>query len=72
MTLAQFVPFLPEIVLAAAGFAVLLLGVPLGRGGVRPLVGQRKPEKLLDGVFGFRTEAGQHGVAAAGTGGTRS
>ena len=37
MTLAQFVPFLPEIVLAAAGFAVLLLGVPLGRGGVRPL-----------------------------------
>ena len=37
MTLAQFVPFLPEIFLAIAGFAVLLLGVPLGRGGVRPL-----------------------------------
>ena len=37
MTLAQFVPFLPEIVLATAGFVVLLLGIPLGRGGVRPL-----------------------------------
>jgi NADH-quinone oxidoreductase subunit N len=37
MTLAQFVPFLPEIFLAIAGFAVLLLGVPLGRSGVRPL-----------------------------------
>ena len=37
MTLAQFVPFLPEIFLAVAGFAVLLLGIPLGRGGVRPL-----------------------------------
>jgi len=37
MTLAQFVPFLPEIFLAIAGFAVLLLGIPLGRGGVRPL-----------------------------------
>jgi len=37
MTLAQFVPFLPEIFLATAGFAVLLLGVPLGRRGVRPL-----------------------------------
>ena len=37
MTLAQLVPFLPEIFLAIAGFAVLLLGIPLGRGGVRPL-----------------------------------
>jgi hypothetical protein len=37
MTLAQFVPFLPEIVLATAGFIVLLLGIPLGRSGVRPL-----------------------------------
>ncbi|MCW8984648.1 MAG: NADH-quinone oxidoreductase subunit N [Thermoanaerobaculales bacterium] len=37
MTLAQFVPFLPEIFLATAGFVVLLLGIPLGRGGVRPL-----------------------------------
>jgi NADH-quinone oxidoreductase subunit N len=37
MTLEQFVPFLPEIFLAIAGFAVLLLGVPLGRSGVRPL-----------------------------------
>jgi NADH-quinone oxidoreductase subunit N len=37
MTLEQFVPFLPEIVLATAGFIVLLLGIPLGRGGVRQL-----------------------------------
>ncbi len=37
MTLPQFVPFLPEIFLAIAGFAVLLLGIPLGRAGVRPL-----------------------------------
>ena len=37
MTLAQFVPFLPEIFLATAGFVVLLLGIPLGRSGVRPL-----------------------------------
>jgi NADH-quinone oxidoreductase subunit N len=37
MTLAEFVPFLPEIFLATAGFAVLLLGIPMGRTGVRPL-----------------------------------
>ena len=37
MTLAQFVPLLPEIFLATAGFVVLLLGIKLGRGGVRPL-----------------------------------
>ena len=37
MTLAEFVPFLPEIFLAVAGFAVLLLGIPMGRTGVRPL-----------------------------------
>jgi NADH-quinone oxidoreductase subunit N len=38
MTLAQFVPFLPEIFLAVAGFVVLLLGIPLGgRSGVRRL-----------------------------------
>jgi len=37
MTLDQFVPFLPEIFLATAGFVVLLLGVSLGRRGVRPL-----------------------------------
>jgi NADH-quinone oxidoreductase subunit N len=37
MTLAQFVPFLPEIFLATAGFVVLLLGIRLGRDGVRPL-----------------------------------
>jgi NADH-quinone oxidoreductase subunit N len=37
MTLAQFVPLLPEIFLAVAGFIVLLLGIPMGRRGVRPL-----------------------------------
>jgi NADH-quinone oxidoreductase subunit N len=38
MTLDQFVPFLPEIFLATAGFVVLLLGVSMGRRrGVRPL-----------------------------------
>ncbi len=37
MTLAEFVPFLPEIFLAVAGFVVLLLGIPMGRSGVRPL-----------------------------------
>ncbi len=35
MTLEQFIPFLPEIFLAGAGFLVLLLGVRLGRTGVR-------------------------------------
>ncbi|MCJ7753497.1 MAG: NADH-quinone oxidoreductase subunit N [Thermoanaerobaculales bacterium] len=37
MTLDQFIPFLPEIFLATAGFVVLLLGVSMGRRGVRPL-----------------------------------
>jgi NADH-quinone oxidoreductase subunit N len=37
MSLEQFVPFLPEIFLACAGFVVLLLGIPLGRQGVRRL-----------------------------------
>ena len=37
MSLEQFVPFLPEIFLAGAGFVVLLLGIPMGRQGVRAL-----------------------------------
>jgi len=37
MTLAEFVPLLPEMFLAVAGFVVLLLGIPMGRRGVRPL-----------------------------------
>ena len=37
MSLEQFVPFAPEIFLAAAGLLVLLLGTPLGRRGVRPV-----------------------------------
>ena len=35
MTLSQFVPFLPEIFLAVAGFVLLLVGVSLGRRAVR-------------------------------------
>ncbi len=37
MTLDQFIPFLPEIFLATAGFVVLLLGVSMGRRGIRTL-----------------------------------
>ncbi len=37
MTLEQFVPFLPEIFLAVAGFAVLLAGITMGRNSVRSL-----------------------------------
>ncbi len=37
MSLAELVPFVPEIVLAFAGLAVLLLAVPLGRRGSRVL-----------------------------------
>jgi len=37
MSLAQFVPFVPEIFLAFAGMVLLLAGVGLGRRGVRPL-----------------------------------
>jgi NADH-quinone oxidoreductase subunit N len=37
MSLQQFVPFLPEIFLACAGFVVLLLGIPMGRQNVRAL-----------------------------------
>jgi len=33
MALADFVPFLPEILLAAAGLVLLLVGIPLGRRG---------------------------------------
>jgi NADH-quinone oxidoreductase subunit N len=38
MTLADFIPFLPEIFLAVAGFAVLVAGIPLGRRGPRPAI----------------------------------
>jgi len=37
MSLEQFIPFAPEIFLAAAGFVVLLLGTSLGRRSVRPV-----------------------------------
>jgi NADH-quinone oxidoreductase subunit N len=35
MSLQEFVPLIPEIFLAVAGFALLLAGVPLGRRGIR-------------------------------------
>jgi len=38
MSLADFVPFSPEIFLAVAGLVVLLAGIPLGRRGSRPVV----------------------------------
>ena len=38
MTLADFIPFIPEIFLAVAGFAVLVAGIPLGRRGPRPIM----------------------------------
>ena len=38
MSLADFVPFLPEIFLAVAAFTVLLAGIPLGRRGSRPVI----------------------------------
>jgi len=38
MSLADFVPFLPEIFLAVAAFTVLLAGIPLGRQGSRPVI----------------------------------
>jgi NADH-quinone oxidoreductase subunit N len=38
MPLADFVPFLPEILLACAGLVVLLAGIPLGRRGSRPVI----------------------------------
>jgi len=37
MSLAQFVPFLPEIVLAVAGFVLLLAGIGLGTRGTRTI-----------------------------------
>ena len=39
MPLAEFVPFLPEIFLAAAGFALLLIGIPLRPRGTRVVSG---------------------------------
>jgi NADH-quinone oxidoreductase subunit N len=38
MSLSDFVPLIPEIFLAVAGFAVLLLGIPLGRRGARTVI----------------------------------
>ncbi len=37
MSLSQFIPFLPEIFLAVAGFAILLAGISLGKRGARGL-----------------------------------
>ncbi|NOZ78132.1 MAG: NADH-quinone oxidoreductase subunit N [Acidobacteria bacterium] len=37
MSLSQFIPFLPEIFLAVAGFTLLLAGISLGKRGARTL-----------------------------------
>ena len=37
MTPVGFVPFLPEVLLATAGFLLLVAGIPLGRRATRPL-----------------------------------
>ncbi|MCG6961914.1 MAG: NADH-quinone oxidoreductase subunit N [Acidobacteria bacterium] len=37
MNLSQFIPFLPEIFLAVAGFVILLAGIAAGRRGIRAL-----------------------------------
>ena len=37
MPLADFVPFVPEIFLAVAGFVLLLLAVPFGRRATQAL-----------------------------------
>ena len=59
MSLEQFLPFVPEIFLAAAGFVVLLLGIPLGRRGVRTVslvgVGSLAVTGLLVWLFGRAT-----------------
>jgi len=59
MSLEQFLPFVPEIFLAAAGFVVLLLGIPLGRRGVRSVslvgVGSLAVTGLLVWLFGRAT-----------------
>ena len=46
MSLADFVPFLPEIFLAVAAFTVLLAGIPLGRRGKAE--GGPQPPRLLE------------------------
>ena len=38
MSLSDFVPLIPEIFLAAAGFAILLAGISLGLRGVRTII----------------------------------
>ncbi len=38
MPLEQFIPFMPEIVLAVAGFVLLVAGIPLGRRSPRPVI----------------------------------
>jgi NADH-quinone oxidoreductase subunit N len=56
MPLADFVPLIPEIFLAVAGFALLLAGIPLGRRGIRTIslaaVGSLAVTAILVLVYG--------------------
>ncbi len=65
MSLSQFIPFLPEIFLAVAGFALLLAGISLGKRGARGLsllaVGSLAVTAVLIWVVG-RPVAGPHTI----------
>jgi NADH-quinone oxidoreductase subunit N len=61
MSLADFVPFLPEIFLAVAGLVVLLVGIPLGRRGARGVMALAIGSLAVTAVLIFlvgRPEAG--------------
>jgi NADH-quinone oxidoreductase subunit N len=51
MPFEQFVPFVPEIFLAVAGFALLLVGIPLGRRGIRGVSLLAVASLLITGVL---------------------
>ena len=67
MSLSQFIPFVPEIFLAVAGFVLLLAGIALGRRRVRALalagVGSLVVTALLVWVLG-RPETGPEAILA--------
>jgi len=61
MSLADFVPFAPEIFLAVAGFVILLLGIPMGRRSSRPIIAVAIGALVVTAVLIFavgRPEAG--------------
>jgi NADH-quinone oxidoreductase subunit N len=61
MALVDFVPFVPEIFLAVAGFVILLAAVPMGRSGIRSLSMGAAGSLVVTGVLVWtlgRPEAG--------------